>query len=117
MQETRMRLQPIVYVTDMDRAVAWYSAVLGVQPGYQSPAWTSLAVGDTTLGLHIIDVRPAQSHVALSLVATEPLEDVMVRLEASGIAVAKPIATEDFGRSLVIVDPDGTAIQVNEHRH
>lgn len=111
-----MQLQPIVYVTDMDRAVTWYATLLDVQPGYQSPAWTSLAVGGATLGLHITDDQPAESRVALSLVATEPLEELAGRLEAAGIAIAKPIGEEDFGRSLVVVDPDGTAIQVNEHR-
>lgn len=112
-----MKLQPIVYVTDMERAVDWYSTVLEVTPGHQSPAWTSLSVGDATLGLHITESRPTESQVALSLVATEPLEELAQRLEAAGISIAKPICEEDFGRSLVVVDPDGTAIQVNEHRH
>ncbi len=112
-----MKLQPIVYVTDMARSVEWYSTVLDVRPAYQSPAWTALPVGDATLGLHIIETRPTDSHAAVSLVATEPLESVASRLEAAGITIAKPICEEDFGRSLVVVDPDGTAIQVNEHRH
>ena len=112
-----MKLQPIVYVTDMDRAVDWYCAVLAVPPAYQSSAWTSLAVGDATLGLHIIETRPSDSHAALSLIATEPLEEVESRLEAAGITIARPIREEDFGRSLAVVDPDGTAIQINEHRH
>ena len=112
-----MKLQPIVYVTDMERSVEWYGTVLGVQPAFRSPAWTALPVGDATLGLHIIENRPAESHAALSLVATEPLEEVVSRLETAGISSAKPICEEDFGRSLVVVDPDGTAIQVNEHRH
>lgn len=112
-----MKLQPIVYVTDMDRSVEWYCTVLGARPGYRSPAWTSLPVGDATLGLHIIDSRSEGSHVALSLVATEALEAVSSRLEEAGITIAKPICEEDFGRSLVVVDPDGTTIQVNEHRH
>jgi len=112
-----MKLQPIVYVTDMERAVGWYSTVLAVSPDYQSPAWTSLPVGDATLGLHITDKRAQESQMALSLVATERLEDVAQRLEAAGITIAKPICEEDFGRSLVVVDPDGTAIQVNEHHH
>ena len=112
-----MKLQPIVYVTDMERAVEWYCTVLDVQPGYRSPAWTSLVVGDAMLGLHITQNRPTDSHVALSLIASEPLEAVAQRLQAAGITISKPICEEDFGRSLVVIDPDGTVIQVNEHRH
>jgi predicted enzyme related to lactoylglutathione lyase len=111
-----MELQPIVYVTDMKRAVDWYSTVLDVGPAYQSPAWTALPVGDATLGLHITDIRPTESYLALSLVAKRPLEEVVQRLESAGISIGREIRDEDFGRSLVVIDPDGTAIQINEHR-
>lgn len=111
-----MELQPIVYVTDMDRAVDWYGTVLDVRPAYQSPEWTALPVGNATLGLHITDVRPAESYLALSLVAERPLEEVVERLESAGITIATEIRDEGFGRSLLVIDPDGTAIQVNEHR-
>ena len=112
-----MKLQPIVYVTDMDRAVSWYSIVVNAQPAYQSAAWTSIPVGNATLGLHITDDRPTHSYLALSLVATEPLQGIANRLEASGITIARADQDEDFGRSLVVVDPDGTPIQINEHVH
>ena len=35
--------------------------------------------------------------------------------EAGNLEVARGIADEAFGRSLVVRDPDGLEIQINEH--
>ena len=46
--------------------------------------------------------------------AAEPLEKVAARLAAAGFP-AGPIMDENFGRSMVVHDPDGAAVQINEH--
>lgn len=112
-----MKLQPIVYTTHMDRAVEWYAAVLGDGPGYRSDVWTSFGVGGAELALHRVDRLPEGSRVELSLVATESLEALVERLASRDISVERGIQEETFGRSLVLRDPDGLAIQVNEHEH
>ena len=112
-----MKLQPIVYTTDMDRAVAWYSAVLGSEPAYASETWTSISVGDATLGIHHVDARPEDAYLELSLVSDQPLESVVDRLESAGIEIAEPIREQPFGRSFLLRDPDGAPVQVNEHAH
>jgi catechol-2,3-dioxygenase len=53
--------------------------------------------------------------VALGLLATEPLEAVVERLQQRGISLARGIADETFGRSVVVQDPDGLRIQISEH--
>lgn len=112
-----MQLQPIVYTTDMERVVDWYRRVLGSDPAYTSDVWTSFTVGSATLGVHHVDERPAESNMVLSLVAEEPLDDVVRRLDAEGVAIERGIQDEPFGRSLLLRDPDGSPIQVNEHAH
>ncbi|MDH4117465.1 MAG: VOC family protein [Acidimicrobiia bacterium] len=109
-----MRLQPIIYVDDMQRAIAWYSVVLGRQPVTASSHWTSFAVEGGNLALHL---GPGTSggRVELSLVVDEPLETLEERLSAGGISTVRGVADEAFGRSLLLADPDGTHIQVNEH--
>ncbi|HSG78109.1 MAG TPA: VOC family protein [Acidimicrobiia bacterium] len=111
-----MRLQPIVYTQDVARAVTWYAVVLGHEPGYQSDAWTSFSVGDASLGIHHVEGLPVRGRVELALVTTEPLEDFVARVGDEGIEPVEPIREQPFGRSVLLKDPDGTPVQVNEHR-
>lgn len=110
-----MRLQPIVYTTDTAAAAAWYGTVLGIEPSYQSDVWTSFDANGATLGIHRVETVPPLGRVELSLVTAEPLEAVELRLADHGIEPARGIADEAFGRSLLLEDPDGTPVQVNEH--
>jgi hypothetical protein len=105
-----MRLQPIVYVTDMAVSTKWYSQLLDAAPTVASEHWSTFAVGGSPLALHLVDQSLSAGNVELSLVADEPLEQIADRLTPH-----RSIAEEPFGRSLVMADPDGTLIQVNEH--
>jgi catechol 2,3-dioxygenase-like lactoylglutathione lyase family enzyme len=110
-----MRLQPIVYTQAMDRAVEWYATVLGDMPEYRSDVWTSFRTGSGHLALHRTDELPEGSRVELSLITEIPLEQGEERLASGGIEIARGIQEETFGRSLVLEDPEGLTIQVNEH--
>ena len=110
-----MRLQPIIYTTDVPAAVAWYSTVLGSEPTYSSEMWSSFEVAGATLGVHRVETLSDRGRVELSLVATEALQEVLARVTAAGIEPLRGIADETFGRSLVLEDPDGSTVQVNEH--
>lgn len=112
-----MRLQPIVYTANMDRTVEWYRKVLDADPSYSSDVWTSIPVGDATLGIHLTANHVPESNVELSLIATESLESLTGRLAAAGVIPQRGIQDEAFGRSLVLEDPDGSLVQINEHRH
>jgi hypothetical protein len=100
---------PFVYTGSMEQAVDWYSVVLGTAPdtsptcGHRSvwatPTWRFTA--------SMIWVKGTK--VELSLVATEAFEIVVERLTASDIPIEKT-----FGRSVVLKDPEGPVIQVNE---
>jgi catechol 2,3-dioxygenase-like lactoylglutathione lyase family enzyme len=101
-------LMPIVYVTDMERSIAFYAS-LGFEIAHRGSHWSELRAGDgATLALHLAD----HSGLELALTSREPLE--RVRDEHDG-ALARGIADEAFGRSLVLEDPDGLRLQVNEH--
>ncbi len=110
-----MRLQPIIYTANPDRAVEWYATVIGVEPVYRSDVWTSFDIGGASLGVHRTDSMLDRGRVELSLVTAEPLEAVLLRLGDHGIEATRGIQDEAFGRSLILEDPDGTPVQVNEH--
>jgi catechol 2,3-dioxygenase-like lactoylglutathione lyase family enzyme len=110
-----MILMPIVFVSDMERSLAFYES-LGFEPETRGAMWSELKAGERALlALHHTDALPGPSgRVELALVAETPLESVQDRFAG---ALTRPIADEAFGRSLVLRDPDGLEIQVNEHDH
>lgn len=109
-----MQLQTIVYVQDMERSVSFYEK-LGFEVAYRGgPMWTAFQGSDGVLALHLVEELPLPGRVALSLVADGRLEEVVERLAGAGID-ASEIEEQPFGRSTVVRDPDGLAIQINEH--
>lgn len=113
-----MKLMPIVYVTDMDKAIDFYTA-LGLQVGVngRSAMWTEMVMGDSTLALHFIESLPENQvgRVALAMVAERPLEQIVDDIKHNGLTLEREISDEAFGRSILIRDPDGLPIQINEH--
>ena len=112
-----MKLQPIIDTTEMDQTVDWYSTVLSTRPAYRSDVWTSFSVGGANLGIHRVDQLPSESRVELSLVADVPLEELLHDFAAQAVTVERGVQEETFGRSLVVKDPDGLLVQINEHAH
>jgi catechol 2,3-dioxygenase-like lactoylglutathione lyase family enzyme len=104
-------LMPIVYVRDMDESVAFYERLgFDVVGESRSQMWTELRAGDgAVLALHSAG-SGEPGRVELSMVAEQPLEGI-----AELAPVARGIADEAFGRSLVLEDPNRLRIQVNEH--
>jgi catechol 2,3-dioxygenase-like lactoylglutathione lyase family enzyme len=111
-----MKPVAIVYVTDMERSLSWYRSVLaGAELVSTSPYWTEFSVGGATVALHVADSVERGTQVGLALVAERPLEDITSDLGGVGVDAARPICDEPFGRSMVVEDPDGLQIQINEH--
>ncbi len=108
-------MQTIVYVRAMEPAVDWYRKVLGSDPATHGSHWASFRIGGANLALHYVEETTPAGRVELSLVVTQPLEDLVARLESVGIAPHRGIVDETFGRSLQLMDPEGLVVQVNEH--
>ena len=112
-----MKLTPLVYVTDMDRGIKFYTSLLPAATIVtSSPYWTELLVGDATLALHLAEsVDHAGDGMGLGLDAAVPLETVLDDLAEAGIQPAGEICPQPVGRSVTVRDPDGLPIQINEH--
>jgi len=115
-----MVVMPIVYVTDIQASVRFYSA-LGFEERRRSRSdnWVELAGEGGKLALHRSTGgnRPTNGRVELSLEMPGRLEQLREALLNAGVTSAGPIIDEAFGRSLVVTDPDGLEIQINEHDH
>ena len=56
----------IVFVSDMDKSVAFYRDVLGFPLKHQSHKWTEFDTGETTLALHLAEASGhAHAHAAM----------------------------------------------------
>lgn len=113
-----MTLMTIVYVTDMAASTAFYEA-LGAKASLmnRTRTWAEFRVGDAILALHASGALPTERSCGLDLSfnSTEPLETLAQSFRQAGVPLYREITDEAFGRSLMVKDPDGLLIQINEH--
>lgn len=109
-----MQLMSIVYPTAMEQSLNFYRA-LGLSLSKQGKLWSELRLGDAILGLQCGDPWVRGEQVRLVLVSYIPLEKVVMQLKANGIPIETEIADEAYGRSLLLHDPDGFPIMMNEY--
>lgn len=105
-------------VTDLKAGQAFYEAVLGIEMKYaDNPALPNPVVWfadpDTPGAFgHLYPGKPAPTNegVTVHILAADPLEEVMPRVEAAGGKVVSPIVPLPVGRFVYITDPDGNSI-------
>ena len=111
----------IVYVSDMDRSVAFYRDVLGIPIKFESPGWTEFVTEGATLALHISDLpkpdgpTPASDHAGQCRAGFQvpDLDEFHKRMNEQHVpCVQEP--TETFGvRIAKYADPDGLILTVS----
>ena len=77
----------IHYVSDMDRAKAFYSEVFGIPPMMESPGWTTLDLGAIELALHIAGESEIEDRLAPQAglnVEVDSIEDVLPDVQRLG---------------------------------
>jgi catechol 2,3-dioxygenase-like lactoylglutathione lyase family enzyme len=110
-----------IYVTDMDRAVAFYTDTLGLSLIFRAgDHWADIDAG---AGLHI-GLHPASTRVpapgtagavTLGLRIDEPIEHVVALLEQRGVVVDGPDPdAEGRLRLAFFTDPDGNPLYLAE---
>jgi predicted enzyme related to lactoylglutathione lyase len=112
-----IRLRPMVHVTDMPAAVAFYEKLgAEVVHGSRDGDWVLLRVAGGEIGLLAHPPNPEQNEgtVELSFQATAPLDQIEERLRAAGAPLTQPIQQVGFGRQLQLTSPDGLLIKIDE---
>jgi catechol 2,3-dioxygenase-like lactoylglutathione lyase family enzyme len=112
-----------VYVSDMDRAIAFYTGPLGLPLRVRiANEWAELDAGSgLVIGLHV--ARPPETvnagtvgSINIELRVTRPLEEVVAVLAARGVPFG-PIQSYENVRIVSLSDPDGNAILLAEVLH
>lgn len=107
-------------VSNMDRAVRFYTEVLGLKLAYRfGDHWASVQVGNTlTIGLHPGPeqagggVRPGVMSIGLELAGS--IEEAMGKLEAKGVKFAGLSNEGKAGKFAAFTDPDGNQLYLAE---
>ena len=114
----------IIFVSDMDRSVAFYRDVIGLPLKFESPGWTEFATDGATLALHMSHERAEDDTDADSDrmpagrcrpgLQVPDLDEFHQRMLAHDVpCIQNP--TDVFGsRVAQYRDPDGLTISVGE---
>ncbi|HEV2583365.1 MAG TPA: VOC family protein [Ktedonobacteraceae bacterium] len=115
----------IVYVSDMQRSVAFYRDILGLPMKFTSPGWTEFIVGSTTLALHGAGTAPSPAEqVALPPSGqaqlgfmVDDLQATYEALVAQDIHFSLPPKKQNSGVLLAVFhDPDGLGITIQQRQ-
>ncbi|HLX58678.1 MAG TPA: VOC family protein [Ktedonobacteraceae bacterium] len=112
----------IVYVSDMQRSVAFYRDVLGLALKFTSPGWTEFITGTTTIALHTVgggklteqqSLPPAgQAQIGFMV---DNLQATYEALTAKDVVFSLPPKTQNSGVKLAVFhDPDGLGITIQQ---
>jgi predicted enzyme related to lactoylglutathione lyase len=103
-------------VGDMDRAKAFYGAVLGAEFRDETDGPNPMAVFPTAgaqgaVSGHLYPGKPAAPGTGntIHLAAPDPLEDALDRVRGGGGSVVTEIITIPAGRFAYCLDPDGNS--------
>jgi len=108
-----------VYVSDMDRAVKFYSETLGLKLAYRfGDHWASVEAGKgLTIGLHPASAEmPAgrKGSMAIGLELAGPIRDAVKALEAKGVRFQGQVNEGKAGSFIGFEDPDGNALYLTQ---
>lgn len=111
-----------VYVSDMDRAIRFYTDTLGLQLKFRvGNDWAEVdAGGGFGIGLHPHSGKSGTSRpgtrgsISIGFEVDEPLDGIVEKLKAEGVRFDGPIIDDDPVRIASFGDPDGNALYLCE---
>jgi len=115
---TGSRVQLALNVSDLDKAVAFYSKLFDVEPAKRRPGYANFAVVDPPLKLVLLEGAGGGdrlNHLGVEVASTEVVAAAQERLSGGGL----PTATEDqveccyaLQDKVWVDDPDGAPWEV-----
>ena len=103
----------IEFVSDMDRAVAFYRDVIGLPLKFQSPGWSEFVTGETKLALHPASAKNPAGKLEMGF-SVPDLGQFHSEMVGKGVQFSMPPVKQDFGGMLAqFVDSEGAHISVS----
>lgn len=109
----------LIYVSDIERSTAFYKKLFNIDPVFTSPRYVAFPAGEEALfaiwsGATSPDVdAPRFSEVGILLPSNDDVDKLYIKWQGDeNIKILKPPATEVFGRTFLVQDPDGHVIRV-----
>jgi catechol 2,3-dioxygenase-like lactoylglutathione lyase family enzyme len=112
------RVQLALNVTDLDRAVEFYTKLFGTEPAKRRPGYANFAVSDPPLKLVLLEGPTAGgtlNHLGVEVASADEVRDAGARLAATGLATAAEdgvtccYAVQD---KVWVDDPDGAPWEI-----
>lgn len=111
-------------VKDLATSRAFYEKLgFRVFGGDQAQNWLIMKNGGTNIGLfqgmfdkNILTFNPGWDSDAKPLPTFTDVREIEGRLKAKGITVTTPVATAEGPGHLLLIDPDGNQILIDQHR-
>jgi catechol 2,3-dioxygenase-like lactoylglutathione lyase family enzyme len=105
------------WVTDLDRAVAFYHDVLGLPLARRDgDEWAEFGAGETRFALHAAGPgREPRPGGATAVFEVGDLDKAKGELSAQGVVFGHEGAVESYARFASFSDPDGNTLQIIEY--
>jgi catechol 2,3-dioxygenase len=108
-----------IYVSDMQRAVDFYTGLLGLQLVFRAGEhWAQLDAGGMAIGLHPASAgNPAPGtpgSITVGLSVDVPIAEAVATLTAHGVAVRGPVPGGGGTALAFFADPDGNPLYLAE---
>jgi uncharacterized glyoxalase superfamily protein PhnB len=113
------KTRSVLAVRDLDAAVAYYTAVLGMTVDFTAPGWAFLSRGAFRLMLgHCADAMPAREtgdHSYFVYVTVEGVDALHEEIAGRGARLTQRLADKPWGmREFGIVTPEGHRIMFGQ---
>jgi predicted enzyme related to lactoylglutathione lyase len=110
-----------VYVSDMDRAIAFYTEAVGLKLRTRvGTTWAEIDAGNgLIIGLHPFSSEATaapgtRGAINIELAVTEPMEKVVETLTGRGVVFEGPIKEYEVVRIAMFLDPDKNLIMLGQ---
>jgi len=112
----------LVYVSDIERSVAFYKTIFNADPVFSSPRYVTFAADDSGKALFTVwtggttpeIATPRFSEIGILLPSNEDVDRLFEKWEKNdNINIVKKPYNEVFGRTFLVKDPDGHIIRVS----